>query len=302
MVARDIHQCGHNDKILSLKVVFACANPGEPEQADGQPAQHSATLCSLYHPEWGQESRFCRLTQLRCLEELSIQPRNTCMQTNNSVCRRSVVLILHRSIVGCYVLQVWLTPSWSCTSWGVTEFWRASESAGRDSQIESCMLSSSSGGFPTAAASWRESPPTWSLAQPTISPFQLPHSESQRHPRGFVCGQQESRGEAAGLTWHRPHTVQVWTHKGRNISSRAPQQLRVPVVVEWLIVGCWILLSFIFHQVFFKAGLLGHLEDMRDSRLSQILTVVQAMSRGKLMRMERDKMMLQRFVCQSNYW
>lgn len=156
MAERDIHQCGHNDKILSLKLVFACANPGEPEQADGQPAQHSATLCSLYHPEWGQESRFCRLTQLRCFEELSIQPRNTCMQTSNSVCRRSVVLILHKSIVGYYVLQVWLTPSWSCTSWGVTEFWRASGSAGRDSQIESCMLSSSSGGFPTAAASWRD--------------------------------------------------------------------------------------------------------------------------------------------------
>nr|XP_057941161.1 myosin-7B-like [Doryrhamphus excisus] len=47
-------------------------------------------------------------------------------------------------------------------------------------------------------------------------------------------------------------------------------------------------------KVFFKAGLLGQLEDMRDTRLSQILTTVQAMSRGKLMRMERDKMMLQR--------
>ncbi|KAM7410734.1 hypothetical protein PAMA_020939 [Pampus argenteus] len=47
-------------------------------------------------------------------------------------------------------------------------------------------------------------------------------------------------------------------------------------------------------KVFFKAGLLGQLEDMRDTRLSQILTTVQAMCRGKLMRMERDKMMLQR--------
>ncbi|TMS16935.1 Myosin-7 [Larimichthys crocea] len=47
-------------------------------------------------------------------------------------------------------------------------------------------------------------------------------------------------------------------------------------------------------KVFFKAGLLGQLEDMRDSRLSQILTTVQAMSRGKLMRMERQKMMLHR--------
>ncbi|XP_029994304.1 myosin-7B-like [Sphaeramia orbicularis] len=47
-------------------------------------------------------------------------------------------------------------------------------------------------------------------------------------------------------------------------------------------------------KVFFKAGLLGQLEDMRDIRLSQILTTVQAMCRGKLMRMERQKMMLQR--------
>ncbi|XP_072305546.1 myosin-7B-like [Eucyclogobius newberryi] len=47
-------------------------------------------------------------------------------------------------------------------------------------------------------------------------------------------------------------------------------------------------------KVFFKAGLLGLLEDMRDTRLSQILTTVQAMCRGKLMRMERDKMLLYR--------
>ncbi|XP_022068846.2 myosin-7B-like [Acanthochromis polyacanthus] len=47
-------------------------------------------------------------------------------------------------------------------------------------------------------------------------------------------------------------------------------------------------------KVFFKAGLLGQLEDLRDNRLSQILTTVQAMCRGKLMRMEREKIMLQR--------
>ncbi|KAK7884737.1 hypothetical protein WMY93_027860 [Mugilogobius chulae] len=47
-------------------------------------------------------------------------------------------------------------------------------------------------------------------------------------------------------------------------------------------------------KVFFKAGLLGQLEDMRDTRLSEILTIVQAMCRGKLMRMERDKMILHR--------
>ncbi|XP_068588260.1 myosin-7-like [Cebidichthys violaceus] len=48
------------------------------------------------------------------------------------------------------------------------------------------------------------------------------------------------------------------------------------------------------NKVFFKAGLLGLLEDMRDIRLAQILTIVQAMARGKLMRMHREKMALQR--------
>ncbi|XP_029974857.1 myosin-7-like [Salarias fasciatus] len=47
-------------------------------------------------------------------------------------------------------------------------------------------------------------------------------------------------------------------------------------------------------KVFFKAGLLGLLEDMRDERLSQILTTVQAMCRGKLMRVEREKMLIRR--------
>ncbi|XP_068452910.1 myosin-7B-like [Clinocottus analis] len=47
-------------------------------------------------------------------------------------------------------------------------------------------------------------------------------------------------------------------------------------------------------KVFFKAGLLGLLEDMRDSRLSEIFTVVQAMARGKLMRVQREKMALER--------
>ncbi|TNN73125.1 Myosin-7 [Liparis tanakae] len=48
------------------------------------------------------------------------------------------------------------------------------------------------------------------------------------------------------------------------------------------------------NKVFFKAGLLGLLEDMRDARLSKILTVVQAMARGKLMRMQRERMVLER--------
>ncbi|XP_073682422.1 myosin, heavy chain 7B, cardiac muscle, beta a [Garra rufa] len=43
-------------------------------------------------------------------------------------------------------------------------------------------------------------------------------------------------------------------------------------------------------KVFFKAGLLGHLEEMRDERLAKILTLLQAATRGKLMRMELKKM------------
>uniref|UniRef100_A0A3Q3BAL0 Myosin-7B-like n=1 Tax=Kryptolebias marmoratus TaxID=37003 RepID=A0A3Q3BAL0_KRYMA len=45
-------------------------------------------------------------------------------------------------------------------------------------------------------------------------------------------------------------------------------------------------------KVFFKAGLLGQLEDMRDYRLSHIITAVQAMCRGKLMRIERDALLV----------
>ncbi|KAG7519536.1 myosin-7B-like [Solea senegalensis] len=47
-------------------------------------------------------------------------------------------------------------------------------------------------------------------------------------------------------------------------------------------------------KVFFKAGLLGQLEDMRDTRLSEILTVVQAMCRGKLLRDQKERRMLER--------
>uniref|UniRef100_A0AAR2KTX4 Myosin, heavy chain 7B, cardiac muscle, beta b n=1 Tax=Pygocentrus nattereri TaxID=42514 RepID=A0AAR2KTX4_PYGNA len=42
-------------------------------------------------------------------------------------------------------------------------------------------------------------------------------------------------------------------------------------------------------KVFFKAGLLGQLEDMRDERLAKIITMLQAFCRGKLMRMVRRK-------------
>uniref|UniRef100_A0A671P9I4 Myosin-7-like n=1 Tax=Sinocyclocheilus anshuiensis TaxID=1608454 RepID=A0A671P9I4_9TELE len=46
-------------------------------------------------------------------------------------------------------------------------------------------------------------------------------------------------------------------------------------------------------KVFFKAGLLGHLEEMRDERLAKVLTLLQAASRGKIMRMEEALMIIQ---------
>ncbi|XP_061110158.1 myosin-7-like [Conger conger] len=47
-------------------------------------------------------------------------------------------------------------------------------------------------------------------------------------------------------------------------------------------------------KVFFKAGLLGQLEEMRDDRLSLIITGIQAKSRGLLARIEYQKMVEQR--------
>ncbi|XP_072371513.1 myosin-7-like isoform X1 [Scyliorhinus torazame] len=42
-------------------------------------------------------------------------------------------------------------------------------------------------------------------------------------------------------------------------------------------------------KVFFKAGLLGQLEEMRDERLAKILTNIQSRSRGRLMRIEYQR-------------
>ncbi|XP_031419236.1 myosin-7-like isoform X1 [Clupea harengus] len=47
-------------------------------------------------------------------------------------------------------------------------------------------------------------------------------------------------------------------------------------------------------KVFFKAGLLGQLEEMRDERLSKIITLIQARSRGLLSRAEYLKMVERR--------
>ena len=47
-------------------------------------------------------------------------------------------------------------------------------------------------------------------------------------------------------------------------------------------------------QVFFKAGLLGVLEEMRDDRLALIITGIQARSRGLLARIEFQKIVERR--------
>lgn len=44
-------------------------------------------------------------------------------------------------------------------------------------------------------------------------------------------------------------------------------------------------------QVFFKAGLLGALEELRDERLAQVVTSTQALCRAYLVRLEYSKMM-----------
>lgn len=52
---------------------------------------------------------------------------------------------------------------------------------------------------------------------------------------------------------------------------------------------------FIF-QVFFRAGVLAKLEDMRDERLAKIMTMLQARLWGMLMRIEFKKMLERRSV------
>ena len=47
-------------------------------------------------------------------------------------------------------------------------------------------------------------------------------------------------------------------------------------------------------KVFFKAGVLGMLEDMRDERLSKIVSLFQAWIRGYLMRKQYKKLQDQR--------
>ena len=53
-------------------------------------------------------------------------------------------------------------------------------------------------------------------------------------------------------------------------------------------------------QVFFRAGVLAKLEDMRDERLAKIITMLQGRLRGTLMRAEFKKMLDRRCVEKEN--
>ncbi|XP_063071612.1 myosin, heavy chain 7B, cardiac muscle, beta a isoform X1 [Engraulis encrasicolus] len=55
-------------------------------------------------------------------------------------------------------------------------------------------------------------------------------------------------------------------------------------------------------KVFFKAGLLGLLEEMRDERLAKVLTMLQAASRGKIMRMELHRMLAKKEALMVIQW
>ncbi|NXY59147.1 MYH7 protein, partial [Callaeas wilsoni] len=55
-------------------------------------------------------------------------------------------------------------------------------------------------------------------------------------------------------------------------------------------------------KVFFKAGLLGLLEEMRDARLAKVLTMLQARIRGYLMRLEYQKIISRREALYTIQW
>lgn len=52
-------------------------------------------------------------------------------------------------------------------------------------------------------------------------------------------------------------------------------------------------------QVFFKAGLLGLLEEMRDERLTVLMTRIQAVARGYVTRLRLKEMTKKRFLVSS---
>ena len=52
--------------------------------------------------------------------------------------------------------------------------------------------------------------------------------------------------------------------------------------------------SIVIHQVFFRAGVLGRLEEMRDERLAKIMTMIQSACRWYLCKKHFEKLKEQR--------
>ena len=86
----------------------------------------------------------------------------------------------------------------------------------------------------------------------------------------------------------------MWTTPSTNLDTPRYKALRSlsPWALLYLTVMCCNIPS---PKVFFKAGLLGLLEEMRDEKLAQLITRTQAMCRGYLMRVEFKKMMERRY-------
>jgi len=87
----------------------------------------------------------------------------------------------------------------------------------------------------------------------------------------------------------------MWTTPSTNLvtpryRSSLTHSLHVCALLYLAVTCC----NIPFLKVFFKAGLLGLLEEMRDEKLAQLITRTQARCRGFLMRVEYQRMVERR--------
>lgn len=75
--------------------------------------------------------------------------------------------------------------------------------------------------------------------------------------------------------------------------SHSLQHMHISTLNMGILCLLLLILS-VINKVFFKAGLLGLLEEMRDDRLALIITRIQARSRGVLARIEFQKIVERR--------
>lgn len=134
--------------------------------------------------------------------------------------------------------------------------------------------------------------------------FQVLHPEPQCNPKG-ICWQQKSIRTHSGFNWFGWHGVQNWTHQGTPsnytghcVEKHEMLQCRLIYLRAGILYCC----SSNMLQVFFRAGVLAKLEDMRDDRLAKIITMLQGRLRGTLMRIEFKKMLDRRCVTEKKQW